>query len=69
MIVIVDYGLPNRKISRYLIYHFVELYEGKYYSKFIKSDLEALLKKTEIEMKEKLPVWLGAARILKGTKG
>lgn len=68
MIVVVDYALPNEKISRYLIYHFVELYEGKYYSRFIKSDLEALLGNTGIEVKEKLPVWLGAIRILKGTK-
>jgi len=68
MIVIVDYALPKSKIRRFLIYHFIELYEGKYYSNFIKSDLEALLTKTGIEIKEELPALLGAGKILKGIK-
>lgn len=38
MIVIVDYALPENKIGRFLIYHFVKLYEGKYYIEFIKSE-------------------------------
>lgn len=66
MIVIVDYALPENKIRRFLIYHFVKLYEGKYYLEFIKSDLEALLRKSGIEIKEELPVLLGAGRILNG---
>jgi len=69
MIVIVDYALPKKnKISRFLIFHFVNLYEGKYYSNFVKSDLETLLRKTGIEIKEELPVLLGAGKILKGIK-
>jgi ubiquinone/menaquinone biosynthesis C-methylase UbiE len=69
MIVIVDYALPKEnKMGRLLIYHFINLYEGKYYSAFIKSDLEALLKKTGVEIKEELPVLLGAGRVLKGIK-
>jgi ubiquinone/menaquinone biosynthesis C-methylase UbiE len=68
MIVIIDYALPVNKIGRFLIYHFIKLYEGKYYLEFIKSDLEALLEKSEIEIKEKLTVLLGAGRILKGIK-
>jgi ubiquinone/menaquinone biosynthesis C-methylase UbiE len=68
VILIVDYALPKSKISRFLIYHFINLYEGKYYSNFIKSDLEALLRKTRIEIKEELPVLLGAGKILKGIK-
>jgi demethylmenaquinone methyltransferase/2-methoxy-6-polyprenyl-1,4-benzoquinol methylase len=67
-IIIVDYALPKSKISRFLIYHFINLYEGKYYSNFIKSDLEPLLRKTGIEIKEELPVLLGAGKILKGIK-
>ena len=47
---------------------FVKLYEGKYYSKFIKSDLEALLGRTGIKVEEELPVLLGAGKILKGIK-
>jgi len=68
MIVIVDYALPKNKIGRFLIYQFVKLYEGKYYSKFIKSDLEALLGRTGIKVEEELPVLLGAGKILKGIK-
>ncbi len=68
MIVIVDYALPKENIGRFLIYHFVNLYEGKYYSDFIKSDLEASLRKTGVEIKEELPVLLGGARILRGVK-
>jgi len=66
-IVVVDYALPKNKISKFLIYHFVKLYEP-YYPEFIKSDLEALLKKSGIEIKHELPVVLGAGRILKGIK-
>ena len=68
MIVIVDYALPRNRIGRFLIYHFVRLYEREYYLRFIKSDLEALLRKSCIEIKEELRVLLGAVRILKGTK-
>ena len=68
MIVIVDYALPENKIGRFLIYRFVRLYEREYYSRFIKSDLEALLRKSGIEIKEELRVLLGAGRILKGIR-
>lgn len=68
MVVIVDYALPENKIGRFLIYHFVKLYEGKYYQEFIKSDLEALLEKSGVTVQEKLPLLLGAGRILKGIK-
>jgi len=66
-IMIVDYALPKNKISRFLIYHFIKLYEP-YYPEFIKSALEALLKKSGIEIKEELTVLLGAGRILKGAR-
>ncbi len=68
MIVIVDYALPESKMGRFFIYRLVRLYEGEYYSKFINSDLEALLRKTGIETKEELKLLLGAGRILKGIK-
>ena len=68
MVVIVDYALPENIIGRFLIYHFVKLYEGKYYREFIKSELEAVLEKSGILIQEKLPLLLGAARILKGIK-
>lgn len=66
IIVIVDYALPENRISRFLAYHFVKLYEKEYYSQFIKSDLEALLRKSGIEIREKLPALLGTGRVLKG---
>ena len=68
MIIIVDYALPENRIGRFLVYHFVKIYEKEYYSKFIKSDLKALLRKSGIEIKEELPVLLGAGRILKGMR-
>jgi ubiquinone/menaquinone biosynthesis C-methylase UbiE len=68
IIVIVDYALPSNKISRALIYHFITLYEGEYYKKFIVSDLDSLLRKTGIKVTDKVSVLLGAGRILKGIK-
>ncbi len=65
-ITIADYALPTNKICRYLVYHFVKCFETKYYSDFIKSDIRALLRKSGIEIVDKLPVLLGAGRILKG---
>ncbi len=67
-IMIVDYDLPQNKIGRSLIYRLVTFYEGEYYKKFIASDLETLLEKTGIEIKEKFSVLFGAGRVLKGVK-
>lgn len=66
-IMIVDYALPKNRVWRFLIYHFVKLYE-KYYPEFIKSNLEALLTKSGIEIQEELPVLLGIGRVLKGKR-
>jgi demethylmenaquinone methyltransferase/2-methoxy-6-polyprenyl-1,4-benzoquinol methylase len=67
-IVIVDYSLPSNKFCRTLIYRLVSLYEGEYYEQFIVSDLEALLQKKGIVIKEEHSVLLGAGRIVIGTK-
>ncbi len=67
-IVIVDYALPENRISKFLIYHFVKIFEKKYYSIFIKSDIEALFRKSGIEIKDELSVLLGAASIRKGVR-
>jgi ubiquinone/menaquinone biosynthesis C-methylase UbiE len=67
-IVIVDYALPHNKLSRFLIYHLITLYEGKYYKKFIISDLKGLTRKTGIEIVEECSVLLGAGRIMRGMK-
>lgn len=65
-IVIIDYALPDNKISRFLIYHFVKFYESKYYPEFIESDLEELLRKYGIKIKEEIPIIFKGAIILKG---
>ncbi len=67
VIIIVDYALPQNKIRKFLIYNIVRLYEP-YYREFITSQLEALLRKSGIEIKEELPVVFGAGRILKGIR-
>ncbi len=68
IIVIIDNALPKNKIGRYLIYHFVKSYESRYYPEFIKSDLETLLEKLNIQIKDVLPVFFGTVRILKGIR-
>lgn len=68
VIVIVDYDLPRNKIGRALIYRLISLYEGEYYKQFIVSDLNSLLRKTSVEVIERLSVLFGAVRILKGIK-
>lgn len=65
-IVVVDYALPENWIGRYLVYHLVSLYEGEYYSQFIVSDLEAMLRRTGIAINLDLSILLGAVRILVG---
>ena len=49
-------------------HHLSKSHETKYYPEFIDSDLEALLRKSGIEIKEELPLLLGAGRILKGIR-
>lgn len=67
-VVVVDYGLPRSAISRFLVYNFIRLYEGEYYNAFIKSDFEALLRNSGVEIVEQRRVLRGAARIIKGRK-
>lgn len=68
MIVIADYALPKNRIGRYLVYHFVKSYETRYYSEFIKSDLETLLRKSGIRVERIVPVMFGTGRIIKGIR-
>ena len=67
-IVIIDYGLPKRWIGRFLVYRFVRFWEGQYYVKYIRYNLEELVTKSGIDIKERLPALLGAARIITGVK-
>jgi demethylmenaquinone methyltransferase/2-methoxy-6-polyprenyl-1,4-benzoquinol methylase len=67
--VIVDYDLPKNPLWSWVVFHFIILYEGEYYREFIRSDLEALLRKSGITITARQTVLFGAARILIGVKG
>lgn len=68
-VMVVDYALPKRNaIWRFLVYHFVRLYERLYYAEFVKSDFTALLGKCGIGVEREIPAIFGAVRILKGRK-
>jgi len=58
IMVIVDYDLPHNKIGRALIYRLITLYEGEYYKQFIASDLDSLLRKTRVEVVERVQSYL-----------
>jgi len=68
VIVVVEYGLPNNKIGRALMYRLITLYESEYYKQFISLDLETLLSTTGIQIRSKHSVLLGGVRILTGVK-
>lgn len=68
LIMISDYALPAGKVLRRAVYLFVRLYEGELFSRFINTDLEAVLRESGIEVKEELRLLFGAAKILKTVK-
>jgi demethylmenaquinone methyltransferase/2-methoxy-6-polyprenyl-1,4-benzoquinol methylase len=68
VMVIVDYDLPENKISRGLIYRLITLYEGEYYKQFITCDLAALLRKTGFTVIEQHTILFGAGRMIKAVR-
>ena len=68
VIVILDYGRSKNKTIRFLSYHLMKAHETKYYPEFITSDLEALLVKSGIEIKDERSLVLGAGRLVRGIK-
>nr|MDO8098693.1 methyltransferase domain-containing protein [Candidatus Njordarchaeota archaeon] len=65
IIAIVDYALPESRIIKYVAYHFIRLYESRYYPDFVKKfELEATLRRLRTEIKEEIPILHGAGRIL-----
>ncbi len=66
IIMIIDYDLPEKKLKRFLIYHFINSFDSKYYPEFITSDFEEMIKKSGIEIKDKRSVLFGVGRVLKG---
>jgi len=68
VIMIVDYALPESGLLRFLFYHLIKLYEGKYYRNFIHLDVRKMLLESGIEITEETPVLSGAGTILKCRK-
>jgi ubiquinone/menaquinone biosynthesis C-methylase UbiE len=66
-IVIVEFGLPENKLWRFLIYNFVRSFEGDHYVKFIRSDFRASLKNAGIAIDREIRILFGGARIYKGS--
>ena len=67
IVVVVDWGSPRNKIWSFFVYHIVRLFE-RYYPEFIRSNLKGQLMQAGIEITQELPVLLGVAKIMKGTK-
>jgi len=68
LIIIVEFSLTKMIFGRFFINYFIKLFEGKFYSDFIKSDFYGLLRKNGIEIIEEIPIMSGAIKILKGKK-
>ncbi len=67
-IVICDFALPLTKKGKYLVYEPMKAPMGKYFVEFTHSDLEGLLKASDIELTGERRAVFTAVRILKGTK-
>jgi len=62
-IIIVDYSLPKNKLIRSVGYHFIKIYESKYFQSFVKTDLPKLLKTHEIDVTQNFTMFLGFVTI------
>ena len=67
-VVIVDYAPPKSKIRFFFLYHFVSLYESKYFSEFVKTDLQDTIKKVRLNLKESCHLFFGRVKISKCEK-
>ena len=67
-LVIVDYASPKAKIRNFLFYHFVQLYESKYFSEFIKTDLQDAIEGTGLKFNGLYEWAFGCVRIWKYEK-
>jgi len=67
-IVVVDWGLPKRKFSNWLVSHVVRLFEGKTYVDFVHSDVEAFLASAGIELERHEVHLHGIAQVLVGRR-
>jgi len=64
-VVIVDYALPSQGAWRWVVYHFIKLYEGPYFQDFVHSNLEEILERHGLAIVRRSTGILGAVRVLK----
>lgn len=65
-ILIVDYSTsPKSRLARCFVYYIARLFESKYYSEFMHSDLGSLLKGQGIEVTAERSVIYGICKIFK----
>lgn len=67
-LVIVDYALPKNRFGGFFVYRLIRSYESRYYTGFIRSDLNELIRNVGIKIKDEHSVMCGAGRILIGLK-
>ena len=67
-IVVVDYGLPQGRLGRLLVYHLVALYERAPYRAFVRRDLSTAIRDAGFEVVVDEPALGGTVRILVGIR-
>lgn len=67
-IIVVDYALPKKPISRWLAYHFIKLYEADEYARFVKSDLKSLFEPAGLVISDQHPALGGSVAITIGRR-
>jgi demethylmenaquinone methyltransferase / 2-methoxy-6-polyprenyl-1,4-benzoquinol methylase len=63
-VVVVDYGLPRRRVSAWMVYHLVKLYERDHYAELVRGDLQRMLRRAGLAPTTDLPALGGIARIV-----
>jgi ubiquinone/menaquinone biosynthesis C-methylase UbiE len=64
-IFIIDFSLPKNKLLKFFGYNFLRIFECKYYTNFIKLDLEKMLKSYSLNILKKKNILAGFGRMLK----
>ena len=67
-VVIVDYALPRNRVTSWLAFHVIELFEHKAYASFATTDLHRLLDDAGVELSSRRYALLGMAQIVTGRR-
>jgi demethylmenaquinone methyltransferase/2-methoxy-6-polyprenyl-1,4-benzoquinol methylase len=67
-IVVVDWALPGRRFSSWVVSHLVRLFEGKTYVDFVHSDVEAFLTSAGVDLQRHEAKLHGIAQVLVGRR-